>query len=377
MRLLVSILTIVSSCALASAQATAPTTAPGQFTPQQEQALERLKLEADHAALPTRELKSIDEVIAFRREGAQLLVTPQLDRLDQETRLIVPGVNAFKKLRPFVLNTGLGQQERGFSFLMHDLSGPAPSHAITNVSYTAGKLMIARDHQHHDVVTSVQYIQDPIPSTPDPDSPTVTMYVSRHDENDATPDLQLKRTANSFDDLLIRYPQDVNTFFRPILREFKQEHAVFAPDKRIAWQVLGEDYIIEPAMLERVNKLVTRLDAENYEDRQAAMEGLREIGQPAAVILLRADRGAMSPEKQSSVDEFLGSFIQLTADEANAMRDDRTFLLDVMTSDDVELRKLAWERLKSITNTTIDFDPRGEDAERAAAIDHLRASIKK
>src|SRR5688572_12436770 len=220
MRSVTTTFLLASSCALAHAQpTTTPSTAPHQMSPQQEQILERLKLDSDHSALPKREVKSMDEVIGFRREGGQLVATPKLERLDQETRVIVPGVNAFMKLRPFVLNVGMGEKHHGFSFLMHDLSGPAPSHAITNVSHTAGKLMISRDHQQNDVVTSVQYIQDPIPPTPDPDSPTVTLYVNRHDENDASPDFQFKRTASSFDDLCIRYPQDVHTFFRPILRE--------------------------------------------------------------------------------------------------------------------------------------------------------------
>ena len=124
-------------------------------------------------------------------------------------------------------------------------------------------------------------------------------------------------------------------------------------------------------MLEKVNALVTKLDAESYEDRRTALAGLREIGQPAAVILMCADRAAMSPEKQGSVDEFLAPYVQLTADEATAMRDDPAFLLDVLASDDVELRKLAWARLKTTTNTDINFDPRGENSERQAAIDRL------
>jgi hypothetical protein len=187
----------------------------------------------------------------------------------------------------------------------------------------------------------------------------------------------LKRTANTFDDLCIKYADDVNRYLRPVLRDFKQESSVFAPNTQLAWQALGADYIIEPAMLERVSKLVTKLDADSYEERQAAIEGLRQIGEPAALILMRADRSAMSPEKQSGVDEFLAPFVQLTSDEAEAMRDDPTFLLDVLASDDVELRKLAWERLKAVTHTEVNFDPRGEASERAAAIGKLRATIKK
>ncbi|MBC8109038.1 MAG: hypothetical protein H7Z14_20800 [Anaerolineae bacterium] len=261
--------------------------------------------------------------------------------------------------------------------MQNDLTGPAPFQSITTVSLTAGKLAVARDKQEGDVTSSVQLLQDPPSLDPNPESPTIVLYITRHDESGKTQDVSIKHSATSFDDLCIKYADDVNQYLRPIVRDFKQEAAAFAPDPRVAWQVLAGDYTIEPATLEKVNRLVTKLDADSYEDRQTALAALREIGQPAAIILMRAERAAMSPEKQSGVDTFLAPFIQLTSDEVKSMQDSTTFLLDALTIDDVELRKLAWERLKSITGTNVEFDPRGEDSQRAAALNQLRASLKK
>lgn len=372
----IAMMAVVLSCAdFAFAQATQPTTAPANLSPQQEQIVERLKLEADTSLLPKRQVDSLDQVIQFRRQGGQLVATSQLADVTEETRIIVKNSPAVIKFRPFVLNMGPGMTDPGFTFIMHDLSGPAPSHAITTVSVTAGRLTLARDVQQGDVSQSVQLIQNPPAAEPNPDEPTVSLYLSRA----GTPgqDFSVRHTSNSFDDLCIRFADQANQYLRPVLRDFRQEANIFAPNAQLAWQALAADYVIEPAMLDRVNTLVTKLDADSYEERQNALAGLREIGQPAAIILMRADRAAMSPEKQSSVDEFLAQFIQLSPDEAKAIRDNPTFLLDVLTSDDVELRKLAWERLKQLTNTPVEFDPRGEDSERNAAIDKLRASVKK
>jgi hypothetical protein len=377
--LILAILAILAMAVSSFAQTSQPISAPSRdnLTPQQEQILDRIKLEAEAATMSRRQVTSIEDVIQFRRHGGQLAATLKAAPVDQETRLIVPGVAGLLKLRTFTLNAGAGETETGYTLTLNDLTGQAPFQSITMVSLMAGKLSLSRDRQEGDTTTNVQLLQGPPQQTPDPDAPACVLYISRTDSSGRTQDVSFKRTANTFDDLCIKFSDDVNQFLRPILRDFKQESAVFAPNTQLAWQVLGGDYIVEPSVLERVNRLVTKLDADSYEDRQAALEGLREIGEPAALILMRADRSVMSPEKQSSVDEFLTPFVQLTADEAKAMRDDPTFLLDILTSDDVELRKLAWERLKSISHTDVNFDPRGEDAERAAAIDKLRATIKK
>ena len=358
------------------AQAQPATTAPN-LSPQQEQAIERMKLEADNAALPRREATSIDQVIRFSRQNGQLIAKAQLEDLQQETRIIVPDMPGFLKMRLFTPAAATDRAETGYSFTQNDVTGPLPSQSITSISLTAGKLAIARDWERGDVSNSVQLLQDPPSPDPNPESPTIVLYISRQDPTGATPNISFKRTAASFDDLCIRFADDVNQYLRPIIRDFKQEAAVFAPDPRVAWQVLGSDYTIDPATLEKVNALVTKLDADSYEDRQTALASLREIGQPAAIILMRAERSAMSPEKQSGVDTFLASFVQLTGDEVRSMRDSTTFLLDVLTMDDVDLRKLAWERVKSITQTNVQFDPSGDEAQRAVALDQLRASLKK
>ncbi|CAN5533529.1 hypothetical protein BH09PLA1_BH09PLA1_18510 [soil metagenome] len=351
---------------------TQPTTSP-----QNEQAFERAKLEAQDASLPRVQVKSIKDVIRFSRQQSQLLAKSQLADLKQETRISAPDAPGSIKMRPFVLSITPDGEAPGFSYIQNDLTGPAPFQSITTVSLAAGKLTIARDTQHGTVTESVQLLQDPVSPSGDPDSPTISLYLSRQDDSGTSQSYSVKRTASSFDDLCIRYPDDVNEHLRPVFRDFKQEAAVLAPDPAVAWQVLASDYTIDPVTLERVNALVTRLDADSYEDRQTALAGLREIGQPAANILMRAERAAMSPEKQSGVDTLLAPYVRLTVDEVKSLRDNPTFLLDALTIDDLELRKLAWQRLQPMLKSDVRFDPGDDDAHRNAAIDKLRALQKK
>ena len=49
-------------------------------------------------------------------------------------------------------------------------------------------------------------------------------------------DFSFRRTANTFDDLCIRYTDDVNRYLRPVLRDFKQEASIFTANPQLAWQ---------------------------------------------------------------------------------------------------------------------------------------------
>src|SRR4051812_14271859 len=99
--------------------APAATTAP-TLSPQQEQANERMKLEADNAALPRRDVKSIDQVIRFSRQNGQLLAQTELHDLQQETRIVVPDMSGFLKMRLFAPAGATDRAELGFSFTQND-----------------------------------------------------------------------------------------------------------------------------------------------------------------------------------------------------------------------------------------------------------------
>jgi hypothetical protein len=205
----------------------------------------------------------------------------------------------------------------------------------------------------------------------------VKLYISRRNSTDDKAEVELTLTAPTFAQLVLDHPREVDEFVRPILRDFGQEAAVFAPDPKAAWQVLADDATLDPAIVERVNAAALKLDAESFRDREAALTALQEIGQPAALVLMKADRHAMSPEKQSNVDTFLAPYLPLAADEARRLRDDPHFLLDCQSLDDATLRALAWKRFKSAANPKLQYEPHADAATRAASLSRLRASLRR
>jgi hypothetical protein len=167
----------------------------------------------------------------------------------------------------------------------------------------------------------------------------------------------------------------VDQYLRPILRDFKQEAALFGVKPQVAWQVLGSDSAPDAALAQRVNKIVKQLDADSFRDRQAALAELKQIGQPAATILSRMDRARLSPQQSSAIESFLVEFAPLASDEMRGLSDDKGFLLDVLYNDDPALRRLALEHLSRLAGRTIALDPKLDASARADAIAKLRQEL--
>jgi len=355
-----------------------PTSQPAATTrsAEDDKKLEVLRLEAEAAGLPIRKFDSIDAVIRFSRKGDQLIVACTINDIDELTRLLVRGTPGMLKVRllgeapPAELN-----EPRSFQFTQNDLTGPGSMNVVTDVSWAAGRLSVARGIEDERRLSNVQLLQAPPSTQLDPSEPAVKLYITRHNSEDGKPELDLKLQATTFTQLCLDHPREVDEYLRPIIRDFKQEAAVFAPDPKAAWQAFAEDAAPDAATIERVNAVAKKLDAEDFRDREAALNALQEIGQPAALVLMKADRKSMSPEKQSSVDTFLAPYLPLAADEARRVHDDPIFLLDCLSLDDVTLREVAWKRLVAVAHPKVQYDPRADDATRARAATELRESL--
>ncbi|HMB96746.1 MAG TPA: hypothetical protein VKK61_11955, partial [Tepidisphaeraceae bacterium] len=195
-----------------------------------------------------------------------------------------------------------------------------------------------------------QLVQDPppLPGAASDEEP-VRLFVHRNEQ------VNLKLSANDFWDLRMQHGREVDQYLRPIIRDFQQESAVFAIPPAMAWQALGTNYTPDEKMLKRVNDVVARLDADNFREREKAMQDLKALGQPAAIALWRIDRQKLSPQQSTAIDSFLADFSRLSQKQAQQMADDKSFLLDVLYSDDATLRQLALDRLSKIENRKIEL----------------------
>lgn len=370
--LLIIVIVGVAFTRAAHSQPAPPATT--QLSSADEKKLDRIKINAEVTQLPSKRVDSIRDVLRLRK---------QEDRLVGESILtdIEPGVQTHVILGdlPEALTVRVGDtnpipdEPRDFYLLHRDLD--VPDTRYTTVSSAGGRLTIAREEESDSQYCTVQLIQDPQVPDPDPTEPPLRFFVSRENHATNQRDVDLKLNAKNFTELCLQHPREVEEFLRPILRDLKQESGVFAPETKAAWQVLAADAKVDPQVAAKVELALAKLDAQSFQEREGALSALQELGEPAALVLMRADRSKLSPDKQSGIDSFLAPYLPLSADDARRLGQDKTFLLNALSADDVELRTLAWARLQKVAKPLASYDPSANDAKRAAQVAALREAL--
>jgi len=173
-------------------------------------------------------------------------------------------------------------------------------------------------------------------------------------------------------DLYLQDPADMNAGVRPIFRLLRQEHVVFAPDPRAAYQVLADLCPIDPAVAAETDATVAKLGADSFDDREAAMQHLRRVGVAAALHLMRHRDPNLTTEQSMRVDLFLAAYEPLNADLAPRLLTDPDFLLDCQFCADATIRRLALEQARRVTGNAMSFDPRLGGPDLADALAKVR-----
>jgi hypothetical protein len=372
-RLLVGLFTLVT---LATAAAQDATTSP---TPEQERIAERQRIEAEAARLPKLRADSIAQVIRFGRENGMLTVHSSLDPGDSEAQVLVDGLKGIIRLRwigsadPLLAPEG----RRSFQCLRQDLTDPSAGVVYVMIANAAERVQVSRDAESDQFLSSVQYVQDSPSMAVDPQrEPFCRLYVSRRQVPTDERDVNLALSADSFSELLLKHRAEVDRYLRPIIREFEQEASAFAVPSEMAWQVLGgQGGRGDDALREQIDKVVAQFNAEDFRARRTAMDDLRKLGQPAALVLMKTDRTAMSPQQRVEIDRFLAEFVPLDPQQSQELAENKSFLLDVLYSDDPALRKLALDRLGKLTGQAVELDSTPEPQSRTRAIAALRDQL--
>lgn len=340
-------------------------------------AAERAKMEASVSGLPRENLPSLSSLVRFVIRDQALIAYPNAQVKASYARLDVPETTGPITILFYAAAPGLQADPPNFRILHHDLSPKDLAQSITTIAMTGGRLTVTRDVESDDAQSSVQLIAAPPAAAPDSDDPAVVLYLSRFNKRTNQSELNLRRAANTFRELCTKYPDETNRYLRPIFADYGQDVDVFSPGSRAAWQVMSEYFRPDDAQRKQVAELLAKLDAEEFQDRLAAQNQLKKLGQPAALVLMRIDRSTLSPQVRSSVDAILEPFVPLTAEEAGKSRDDVNFLLDALASEDPQLRGLVWNRLRELTQTTIDFDPNADATTRSQSLVKLRRALQK
>jgi hypothetical protein len=209
--------------------------------------------------------------------------------------------------------------------------------------------------------------------SPSDSAPYVQLSITEMHTQDAAPD-QLNLTGPDFSTFLRDHPQETERYLRPLLRDLGQE-AVFAPDSLLAWQVFNELWRPEPAITRKVESLLPLLNAEDYHQRNRALEQLRALGRDGAAALVHLNRSNLTPEQNARIDRALSHYSQVSRRAAAILRSDPRFLLDCLYCDEAALRSAAIAQLRTLIRPDLQFDVNADADARYAAIQALRAQV--
>lgn len=337
-------------------------------------AAEKRKLQTHFLGLPVIKYTQLADIVHLRAQGGHIVCEiPVLDGKDFPWQQFRARLREFGDDDVTVITLGKnrllrGQREaevRTFHLSNYDFSDSAGLSTYT-LTVQPDYFRVTRSTQRGQTSDAVDLVEQQ-------GAVTRAQLVIRH----ADPGLPARATtysAEDFQTLVQRHRDIVEQHVRPILHRFGQESA-FAPDPLLAWQVFAEEWRGDPTLSQQVDKLLPSLGDRNFRRRDAAQEKLRQIGRPAAGVLLRLDRSHLSPEQNARIDHVLGPYEQLQPGESAELRKDVGFLLDCVYSDDLAVRTAAMTHLKRLTGVKFTFDASADAWVRAGEVQKLREKL--
>ena len=352
--------------------ATAPDTQP---TTQSSLAADRLSAKAlidrDMEGLTSIGEHDLNEIIRFESADGRLAPICDLHVADSDFHEVhLRGMTGRAKFRvvPDRSNTPGGHPSPEFFY--YDLNSPGWIVVYTEVDSTLYTMGVAQFAESEDRLLSVQYGE-----TADIGPQAVNLYIQIVPENGTGNQTRQHFSGASLADLCLNHPVEVNTYLRPIFRMLRQEQTVFQVDAKAAYQVFSGSWKTDPATAAATDAAVAGLRADSYADREAAMNRLRRLGEPAALYLMNADSRSWTIEQAMRVDLFLAPYRPLTDDSAARLQSDVDFLLDCQFSPDAQIRRLALRQLREVTGKPIDLNPKLNERALDEAVTKLRVAL--
>jgi hypothetical protein len=356
---------------IAAAQEQAATDPEKPQTLELRRAEEQKTLEASLKGVPEMPSRKLEELFAFALHDGFIVVHPKLaEATDGMKRIDVPELPGITTLMMIGDPAGPADRAVGINLQNYRLDQPGVVYANLQVLLQPTHLQLALGVVGETETWDVSLLQQPPhEETPAELAQVVRMYVQVFDANEEQTQ-RLSLAAPTFSELRRKHPAETQKYLYPIMHALQAEH-LFAVDERLGWRVLAEDLEPDKQLVRQVETILEQFDSDRFQEREAAAQELRKLGQPAAIALLKADRSDWSIERQSGVDAFLAEFTQGEQDDAAAMRDSPAFLLDCLYSDNADLRSAAAARLQKITDEPVEIDPDAPREQRFERIAQL------
>jgi hypothetical protein len=185
---------------------------------------------------------------------------------------------------------------------------------------------------------------------------------------------RISLAEEDFATLRRKHPREVNTHLRPILTELHLE-SVFAIDPITAWQVFGDDWKPNEAVIAKVKRHLADLESDSYATRAAAGKALKDLGPEGALAIYRMNRAGLSAEQDRQLDAVLAGYPFLPPEQVEPMRKDVNFLLDCLYSDNADIRAIAGRHIREVSGRTISPGEIADGGARGKAIESLRSQL--
>jgi hypothetical protein len=180
-------------------------------------------------------------------------------------------------------------------------------------------------------------------------------------------------SADSVDQLRRENAQLVRKYLEPPLRRITGR-SLLKPGPADVYRVF-EQIQPDPAVARQVARLLIRLDAESFKERESASDALAQLGGSAVLAVLRLDRSLVSAEVNTRLTSFLAAHGNSTVDPQQAATD-RHFLVDCLDDEDAKVRSAAKEALEKLLSRTITFDLSLTGEQRLKAVDAVRREME-
>jgi hypothetical protein len=305
----------------------------------------------DMRDLPSLGEHRLDEVVSFSNIGGMLRPVTRLSPTGLST-VRLTGLHGFATVRVLSRETiKSAGADRFIEFSYRDLDVPGTIEVVTEVDCGPSTVQISRGMElPGDALLQVQLIRS---EATDPHS--IILYIQTVPPSGMS--LPARRiSAASLADLARKDPPDVDVYLRPIFRMFGAEQVAFAVEDKAACQVLADWYPVDPGVAAATDAAVDGLGAESFADREAALQRLRDLGEPAAIHLMTSSVRALNDEQTTRVELFLAPYRPFTDEQAQRLRHDPDFLLDCLFNSDPTIRKLALTQCRRSTRQPINLD---------------------
>ncbi|HEX2972808.1 MAG TPA: hypothetical protein VHP11_10775, partial [Tepidisphaeraceae bacterium] len=204
-------------------------------------------------------------------------------------------------------------------------------------------------------------------SRPEPDGVELEMYLQSNGEMTQQ---VLDTRGSSLEAIRAEHQLEVDELLSPILQKLAQ--------KNVLGLGAGDVYRLfdgirpDPTVMQRLEKLLPRLDSDSVRERQAATEELKKLGRPGVLAAMRQDVSTLSPEQRSRLERFIVSHRRLEMANVEQARKDLNLVMACFEDEDSAVRVQAKRVAESLLGYAVAFDPAQGFEQRRAALKSLR-----